>query len=173
MTCVVTYYYRIPITWARAIFYSQYLICKFLFFADKEGKFISITNRWAYRKPSSGFTVSVDIVFRIYLLYKINESCICCYNSNSIVPWYGHLICANMCVYIWRPLNECYIVLTYVYIDCKVNWFAYENFHFCLLIRQSLYACHNLASLTYVHYQCTHCYKRLYNSGESHLIHTT
>jgi hypothetical protein len=37
---------RIPIIWARIIFYSQYLVCKFLFFADKEGKFISITNRY-------------------------------------------------------------------------------------------------------------------------------
>ena len=39
---------RVPVIWARIIFYSQYLVCKFLFFADKEGKFISITNRYIY-----------------------------------------------------------------------------------------------------------------------------
>ena len=37
---------RVPVIWARIIFYSQFLVCKFLFFADKEGKFISITNRY-------------------------------------------------------------------------------------------------------------------------------
>ena len=39
---------RVPVIWARVIFYSQFLVCKFLFFADKEGKFISITNRYVY-----------------------------------------------------------------------------------------------------------------------------
>ena len=38
--------YRIPVVWAEVILWGQFLLCKFAFIADKDGKFVSITNRY-------------------------------------------------------------------------------------------------------------------------------
>ena len=38
--------YRIPLVWAEVILWGQFLLCKFAFIADKDGKFVSITNRY-------------------------------------------------------------------------------------------------------------------------------
>ena len=42
----VCYTCRIPFLFPKAIYYAQYLICRFVFFEDRQGKFISITNRY-------------------------------------------------------------------------------------------------------------------------------
>ena len=38
--------FRVPLIWAELLLWGQFFLCKFVFIADKEGKFISITNRY-------------------------------------------------------------------------------------------------------------------------------
>ena len=37
--------YRVPLIWTKIVFYSQFLVCKFFFLLDKDGKFIFVTNK--------------------------------------------------------------------------------------------------------------------------------
>ena len=35
-----------PLIWAEVLLWGQFLLCKYVFIADKDGKFVSITNRY-------------------------------------------------------------------------------------------------------------------------------
>ena len=124
---VVTYYCRIPVIWARAIFYSQYLICKFLFFADKEGKFISITNRWVYGKLSSWYTVSVNIAFPtnlFYLYLLLRQCCICwsCSVLHASDPPHVATVLSFLKTYYWDSAFE-----TTLWTTRTQNWLVHSN----------------------------------------------
>ncbi len=45
-TNLITFVYRLPLVWAELILWGQFFLCKFAFIADKDGKFVSITNRY-------------------------------------------------------------------------------------------------------------------------------
>ena len=38
--------FRIPVIWAEVLSWGQFLLCKYFFIADKDGKFVSISNRY-------------------------------------------------------------------------------------------------------------------------------
>ena len=38
--------FRVPLIWAELLLWGQFFLCKFVFIADKDGKFVSITNRY-------------------------------------------------------------------------------------------------------------------------------
>lgn len=38
--------FRAPVIWAEVILWLQFLLCKYIYISDKDGKFVSITNRY-------------------------------------------------------------------------------------------------------------------------------
>ena len=40
--------FRVPVIWAEVLLWGQFFLCKYVFIADKDGKFVSITNRYIY-----------------------------------------------------------------------------------------------------------------------------
>ena len=58
---------RVPIIWAELLLWGQFFLCKFIFIADKEGKFISITNRYHVQFVRV-FSCLLLFVLRVYII---------------------------------------------------------------------------------------------------------